>query len=622
MPEFPKAGQMFGEYRVLDVLGRGGMGVVFRAEHVRLKRQVALKVIAPGFSADAEFLARFQREAALQASLDSPHIVSVYDHGEIDGYPFIASQLIAGGDLANFLRDRGPLTRRDATEMTLQVASALAEAHQAGIVHRDVKPSNVLLRAGGEVFVYLCDFGVAQVLDSELTHAGNIVGTYAYLAPERCEGGPATPASDQYALGCLFVAALTGHAPYQGSDIAVAHQHVTSAVPQIQAAQPTDVAINRLLTRLLAKDPQHRFPSMQDATSQLRSLREALASPEVYSQRHDPFEASGSDLAPLPEPTTLRPVTIDGPAPKPAPAPTRNAPRTSPALIVGLAALLAVALIVGAVLLLRPGARTNASSIPPQGTSSTSAPGSASPARTAGGTSRSGSGSTSDSVASQGPLLNMTGALYQNPKCGQGFVVIVKTAVSPDEYDTKLQQGLGEITHDPAKYMKSSESCSGFSPYFTDATGQHEVYNLYVGPFTTISQACDARANLSDQAEDSPMAWIKPLVPDPTKAARLLCSCQMAISSLPELWYHGPTYGIPTQDRRRLVADAQYILRVNNLFPTRAMGGYFQPVMTQRVSQYQASHALTGNGHLDHATWQVMLKQDYCPHPRSLTGSG
>src|SRR4051812_37470497 len=144
MREFPREGESFGEYQILQVLGRGGMGVVFRAEHVRLGRQVALKVIAPAYSTDDEFQARFQREAALQASLDSPHIVAVYDHGELDELQFIASQLVAGGDLASRLESRGPLSRRDATALTLQVASALDDAHQAGVIHRDVKPSNIL----------------------------------------------------------------------------------------------------------------------------------------------------------------------------------------------------------------------------------------------------------------------------------------------------------------------------------------------------------------------------------------------------------------------------------------------------------------------------------------------
>lgn len=618
MAEFPKPGQVFGEYRILDVLGRGGMGVVFRAEHLRMSRQVALKVIAPDYSADPEFLARFQREAALQASLDSPHIVSVYDHGEIDGYPFIASQLITGGDLASFLKERGPLSRRDATELTLQVASALAAAHQAGIVHRDVKPSNVLLRPGTEVFVYLCDFGVAQVLDSELTKAGNIVGTYAYLAPERCEGGSATPASDQYALGCLFVAALTGQAPFRGSDIAVAQQHVSGPVPQIQAAQHTDVAINRLLARLLAKAPEQRFASTSEVAAELRRLRDDLSSPSLTSVGRGDTELR--PVTPLPAPplesTTLRPNTLDQPSvSRPPTSSVSDSRRATIALLAGVATLLVIALIVGVVLALRPNPSSPASASTRGSTTSstTTAPSNSS------APSPEPSAATEATTSAKGghPLPGMEDVPFENPTCNRKYIVIVKTAADSSEYGDKLERGEQEvISGDPPKYLENDQSCNGFAPTTTDAD-HNLIYNLYLGPYDTMDEACQARASLDPNNEDSPLAWVKQLVPHGNPSARLLCACTnpRGVSSLPT-YRHGDAVNIKdVPARRRLIADAQYVLMVHLLNPSRALGGYFTQQLVDEVLQYQGMKQIPATGALDSVTWQSMM-DDYCNNPR------
>lgn len=275
MAGFPQVGDTFGDFVVESVLGHGGMGVVFRARHVRLNRPVALKVLSPVHAHVEEYRARFIREAGILAAMDSPHIVGVYDHGEQDGCLFIATQLINGGDLSDRLDTRGPLRPGDACEVAAQLATALADAHAAGVVHRDVKPKNVLLRDGDDrPQSYLCDFGIARGAEDQITQTGMIVGTYGYLAPERCEGADATPASDIYSLGCVLVAMLTGSAPYTGTDMQVVSHHLHSPVPQLAAVTPEIAALNAVIARSMAKNPAERYGSARDMRAALRQIQD------------------------------------------------------------------------------------------------------------------------------------------------------------------------------------------------------------------------------------------------------------------------------------------------------------------------------------------------------------
>lgn len=271
MARYPQVGEAFGPYEVTGVIGRGGMGVVFAARQRGLDRTVALKVLAPHLARQEDYRGRFIREAGALARLDSPHVIHVYDHGEIEGCLYLATQYVAGGDLGRLLSSHGALPTRAALTIAAQVAEALDDAHRVGIVHRDVKPSNILLRAGGsEPFSYLCDFGIAQEERAELTATGAVAGTVAYLAPERCRGEDATPATDVYALGCVLVATLTGHAPYRGSDIEVGVQHLQAPVPQLPGSDPGTAALNRLLRRALAKDPADRHGTAAELRDELR----------------------------------------------------------------------------------------------------------------------------------------------------------------------------------------------------------------------------------------------------------------------------------------------------------------------------------------------------------------
>ncbi len=280
----PAVGETFGPYLVQRELGRGAMGSVFVATQVALNRPVALKVLLPQFADSEDYRRRFQREASALASAQSPHIVAIYDHGEIDGALYIATQLVPGGDVGNRLAT-GPMSTADALRVMRQVATALADAHGVGVLHRDVKPSNVLIwdRSDG-IHAYLCDFGIAKVEGSgQHTSTEGIIGTWAYLSPERCSGAPASEASDIYAAGGLLWSLLTGTAPYDGTAVELAMAHVTRPVPQLPVATAEDEstsALNQILRRSMAKDPTHRYAT---AAQLAQAISEAIAGVERES---------------------------------------------------------------------------------------------------------------------------------------------------------------------------------------------------------------------------------------------------------------------------------------------------------------------------------------------------
>ncbi|WP_183099312.1 serine/threonine-protein kinase [Nocardioides pelophilus] len=272
---FPEPGERIGPYEIVRRLGAGGMGVVFEAVDPALERRVALKVIAPHLAGDPTFRARFVHEAQAQASLDSPHVVPVFAHGEADGALYLASRLIPDGDLGALIAGSGPPPPRVALDLVAQVAAGLADAHATGLVHRDIKPANVLLRVRGEeVTAYLADFGIAHRDDSEHgPTARGVVGTPGYLAPEVHAGGPPGTASDLYSLGCLLWAALTGRAPYAGTtDDALACAHASAPIPQLAGAGPFDREVNRILRRAMAKHPGERYPSAGALRDDLRRV--------------------------------------------------------------------------------------------------------------------------------------------------------------------------------------------------------------------------------------------------------------------------------------------------------------------------------------------------------------
>ncbi len=315
---YPVPGAGIGRFRIVEQLGQGGMGVVYRAVEENLGREVALKIVAPHFAHDPEFRERFSREARAQASLESAHVVAVYAHGEEDGYVYIASQLIADGDLGQLIRTAGIPPLVDALSVIEQVASGLADAHDAGLVHRDIKPGNVLVRIRGHaVRAYLGDFGIARRMDAASTRFGSsAVGTPTYMAPELHGGAAASFVTDVYSLGCLMWVALTGTPPFTGqSDYQIVAAHVNNEIPQLAGTSPMVQATNRILRLAMAKEPSQRYPS---AAAMRADLQAALRLP------HAPGAA-------VPEPsggTALRP-TMSGSQASGTPARGGTSPRAA-----------------------------------------------------------------------------------------------------------------------------------------------------------------------------------------------------------------------------------------------------------------------------------------------------
>lgn len=263
-------GDRLAEFVVEDVAGRGAMGVVYRARQESLGRVVALKVIGGAGAADPAFRSRFTREARAAAALDHPHIVGVHGAGEADGVAWIAMPWVDGEDLREHLRDNGPLTPADAARIVGQIADALDTAHRAGILHRDVKPANIMLRqlAGG-LHAYLTDFGVVRALadagtvSADLTATGHVVGTPGFVAPEQVHGRPLDGRADLYALGCVLYETLTGEPPLRReSAMATLLAHASAPRPAVSEARPAlGTAFDPVIARALAIDPDDRYPT-------------------------------------------------------------------------------------------------------------------------------------------------------------------------------------------------------------------------------------------------------------------------------------------------------------------------------------------------------------------------
>jgi protein kinase-like protein len=254
-------GSDFLGYRIEELIGRGGMGVVYRAYDLRLKRPVALKLVAPSLARDERFRERFARESELVMSLEHPNVVPIYDAGDVDGRVYLAMRLVDGTDLGSLLRAGGALEPARAMAICTQIAAALDAAHARGLVHRDVKPSNVLLDSSEHV--YLADFGLTRSLDDEGGEVGDdgSIGTPAYLAPEQLEGRPVDGRVDVYSLGCLLYECLTGEPVFpHGSRLAVAWAHLEEEPPRpSQRRAELPEALDPVVARALAKEPEQRF---------------------------------------------------------------------------------------------------------------------------------------------------------------------------------------------------------------------------------------------------------------------------------------------------------------------------------------------------------------------------
>jgi Protein kinase domain/Kelch motif len=255
-------GSEFAGYRIDEVAARGGMGVVYRAIQLRLQRTVALKLVTPELARDASFRERFRRESMIAASIDHPNVIPVYEAGEENGALYIAMRWVEGTNLRERI-DRGALEPSHAARLVSQVASALDAAHERDLIHRDVKPANILIT--GQDHVYLTDFGLTKHASSisGLTRTGQWVGTVAYTAPEQIEGAAVSPRTDVYSLGCVLFEVLTGRTPYRrDNDLATLWAHVYAPPPSVLELSP-DVSsrFDAVVQRAIAKDPAERYAS-------------------------------------------------------------------------------------------------------------------------------------------------------------------------------------------------------------------------------------------------------------------------------------------------------------------------------------------------------------------------
>jgi len=324
-------GTIVAGYRIDGVLGKGGMGVVYRATQLSLNREVAVKVLASEFGDDPGFRARFQREGQLQAALDHQHIVPVYEAGQTEQGLFIAMRLINGPTLKDMIVD-GELDPRRTLRILAQVAQALDAAHAAGLIHRDIKPQNILIEHGDRV--YLADFGLIKAPDEagRLTGTGQFVGTIDYVAPEQIQGEPATAASDCYALSAVLYECLTGEVPFpRPSEAAVLHAHMVQPRPRVTERRPDlPEAIDAVIATGMARDPAERPASAGELIRQaVQALASAphgmpggqvtrLSGPEGYD-RGEPIRAPGA-VATIASAAAPAETTVTDPVPAPAAA--------------------------------------------------------------------------------------------------------------------------------------------------------------------------------------------------------------------------------------------------------------------------------------------------------------
>ena len=303
---------LFAGCRIQEVAGRGGMGIVYRATQLPLGRAVALKLVSPERAADPAFRARFERESRLAAAIDHPNVIPIYAAGEENGRLFIVMRWVRGHDLQALIARTGGLDPRRTAAIVAQVGAGLDAAHEAGIVHRDVKPANVLITGEeGSGHVYLSDFGLTREVtaDTRITESGEWLGTVNFMAPEQFEGARVDSRTDVYGLGCLLYAALTGQAPYAGRTVAATMlAHLDETPPKPSATEGVPPAFDAVVARAMAKLPEDRYAS---AGELVEATQAAAGAPR---EQRPPAEARNGGAAQEPAgaeqaATNIRPST-------------------------------------------------------------------------------------------------------------------------------------------------------------------------------------------------------------------------------------------------------------------------------------------------------------------------
>src|SRR3954453_21568939 len=296
-------GSQVGQYRIDSYIGRGGMGVVYRAEHAHLGRHVALKLLAPELAENESFRDRFVRESRVAARVDHPNVIPIYEASESEGRYFIAMRYVDGRDLREILHTDGPLSLERALVVLTQVAGALDAAHAQGLVHRDVKPGNILVVAESE-HCYLTDFGLTKAMSSDtaFTATGQFVGTTDYVAPEQIEGKELDRRTDVYSLGCVFYECLAGTPPFRReTDMAVMWAHIQEPPPRLSARRPDlPAGLDSVTATALAKRKDDRFPSASSFAAAARAAIDRGTVAQTPSQAVTSPQAPGPSAAPAP----------------------------------------------------------------------------------------------------------------------------------------------------------------------------------------------------------------------------------------------------------------------------------------------------------------------------------
>ena len=258
-----------GEFEIRRELGRGGMAIVFLAHDIALRRKVAIKLMSPGLLTNEDMVRKFREEAVMVAQMSHPNIITIYTVRNVEDLHFFIMKFVEGESLDQVLRDTGPLPFALARGILYQVGSALAYAHRRGVIHRDMKPANILIDVGGDALV--TDFGIAKAADSDThTKTGSVVGTPAYMSPEQCYALPATWASDQYSLGVVAYEMIAGTAPFTGPSFVVMKSHADVMPRPIRELRPDcSPELEAAVLRMLAKKPEDRFPSIAQALTAL-----------------------------------------------------------------------------------------------------------------------------------------------------------------------------------------------------------------------------------------------------------------------------------------------------------------------------------------------------------------
>src|SRR3954468_11811813 len=321
-------------YELGEEIGRGGMADVFLAHDRLLDRRVAVKVLLPEFASDAISVERFRREAQAAAGLNHPHIVAVYDWGEEDDTSFIVMEYVPGQTLRQIMQSYGSLGPMDAARIAADIADALSFAHAHGVVHRDVKPGNVLVTPQGQVKV--TDFGIARAETSEpLTKTGAVLGTATYFSPEQAQGFPLDGRSDVYALGVVLYEMLTGDAPFIASTpVSVAYKHVRETpAPPSSIVPDLPATMDHIVLTAMAKDVEQRYPSAQDLRADL-----------LRFERGRPVVGATTTMVAPASVRVAAPVTPTAVAASPPAATRRKRSRWGPAIAIGVALALLVGL--------------------------------------------------------------------------------------------------------------------------------------------------------------------------------------------------------------------------------------------------------------------------------------